>query len=107
MIGTVLEVWLYKLKVQRNLYVILSPMFYLLLTAVSVMFQSINIPWINDIYDFFSNLIQSLPILLQMLKWAFIVFVVTNEAININLDISRVELLKGLAGAKSLSYVGR
>lgn len=93
----VLEVWLYKLKVQRNTYVILSPLFYLMLTTVSMMLQNTHVNWIDSIYNFFDNLIKSPPAILQMLKWAFIVNVVTNEAININIDISRVELLKGLS----------
>jgi hypothetical protein len=93
----VLEVWLYKLKVQRNFYIILAPLFYLMITIVSMMLQNTHVTWINNIYDYISDLVKSPPAIVQLLKWAFIAFVVTNETANINIDISRVELLKGLS----------
>ena len=90
----VLEIWHYKLKQQRDLYLVITPLLYLLLYTGYYIFKSINEDWVNDIISYFTIKINFPSMLIELFKLAFVAFVVFKEAFEISVDMNRIELLK-------------
>ncbi len=74
----------------------LAPVGYLELYALSICFQGFDSGLVKDIYTNLINFIQAQSPFFNLVKWLFIVFVITEEIVLINSDINRLELFKNL-----------
>ncbi len=92
-----IEFALFRLKQQRNRYTMLAPLGYLLLYALSACIQSFDSDWVKDAYDYLKNFMKDQSGFINLIKWLFITFLVTDQIVSINSDINRLELLKNLS----------